>query len=125
MTAVHTVDVEIEDGVAIMFTFVCSGNDSSPCRMWCADGCEETCTERPVVGDPDLVAQAPVDGHRFVPLRPPTCRVADWLNACDGDDTYGADYVDEPHRAGRHAIVEEWDGDSYLWTYAEPDGATS
>lgn len=128
MTARHFVDVEVEDDVATSFRFTCTGDDTDVCRAWCVDGCDESCTARAVYvsAQPlDDVAQAPVDAHRFEPMRPPSCRVADWLNASSGYDTYGADDVDEPYRPGRHRIEEEWDDECYLWTYADPAGATS
>lgn len=105
MSAVHTVTVEVdEDGTPWRFEFACSGGDSDRCRQWCAEdtNCEECSWEV----------------HRWEPV--PYCREITWLDGCGAHDTYiGADDGEPiPARSGRIDI--EWDGDGYLWRYAEP-----
>lgn len=122
----HLVEVEEDDGDLFVGRFVCEAVPDALCRSWCVE-CEEECRARDVYvsDEPDGTAarHAPAGAHRFVPMDPPTCRVVDYLNASAGDrfDSEELHAEDEPLRPGRHPIVEEWDGDCYLWTYAEPD----
>ena len=125
----HLVEVDRnEDDELYVVRFVCKAAPDAVCRSWCADGCDEVCRARSVYvsAEPVEVAQAPVDSHRFVPMDPPSCRVADWLNvgdAYDREELYAGIELDERNRPilrpGLQPIEEEWDGDSYLWSYAD------
>lgn len=125
----HLVEVDRnEDDELYVVRFVCEAAPEALCRAWCADGCEEVCLARTVyvAAEPLLLAQAPPEGHRFVPMDPPSCRVADWLNVGDAYDRaelYSGIEVDERGhvllRPGRRPIEDEWDGDGYLWSYAD------
>lgn len=121
----HLAEVEEDDGELSVVRFVCEAAPDALCRSWCVDGCEDECVARDVYVShaPDSIAaeQAPDGAHRFVPMDPPTCRVVDYLGAGDAHDRAELHAEDEPLRPGRHPIVEEWDGDCYLWTYAEPE----
>lgn len=130
----HLVEVDRnDDGDLYVVRFVCEADPLALCRAWCADGCEEECVAREVYvsAEPvEPVAQAPVEGHRFAPMGEGRCRVVEWLgagNAEDALDLYAGDDLDRWNRAilrpGRHPIEESWDGDSYLWEYAEQPAA--
>lgn len=126
----HLVEVDTnEDGDLYVVRFVCQAADDAVCRAWCVE-CEETCTARDVFvsAEPDGTAarHAPEGAHRFVPMDPPTCRIADWLGAGDAydrEELYAGDDLDERNRVilrpGLQPIEESWDGDSYLWEYAD------
>lgn len=120
----HLVEVVEEDGELYVERFVCEAAPDALCRSWCVEPeCEEQCVARDVYVShaPDSIAaeQAPEGAHRFVPMDPPSCRVADWLGMGDRHDREELHAEDEPLRPGWHPIVEEWDGDCYLWSYAE------
>jgi hypothetical protein len=127
----HLVEVDTnEDGELYVARFMCRAAPDALCRSWCVE-CEEECTAPSVyvAAEPlDPVAQAPVDAHRFAPLDPPgeRCRVVDWLGAGDAydrEELYAGDDLDERNRVilrpGLRPIEESWDGDSYLWEYAD------
>lgn len=115
--APHTVEVELdEDGDVRALGFACTAPEGSLCRSWCTV-CEETCSATPILGPVEQVAQAPVDGHPYEPVA--SCRVVDYLDAADWPEDVHAE--DEPLRPGVHPIEEEWDGDTYLWRYADPE----
>lgn len=119
----HFVEVSVEDegtpdAVYTIERFVCEAPDGSLCRSWCVE-CEETCSATPILGSVEVVAQAPVDGHRYEPVN--HCRIVEWLGAGDAMDREDLHAEDEPLRPGRHPIDEEWTGDDYVWSYAEPD----
>lgn len=137
MTVEHFAEVELyEDGGGAFVRFVCTGTDEDLCRQWCAEGCEESCNGglpiRWTANGPgvELVAQAPVDGHRWEPtprIGESSCREMDWLDAVGWQDT---GWVDDPDpgvgerevavrdlRDGRHRIEIEWTGDDYVWRY--------
>jgi len=130
VTAVHYADVTLDaDGTVESVRFTCAGGPADLCHQWCAEGCEELCYGTPIrlwspgQDVPELIAQAPAQGHQWEPMPPDgsSCRVVDWLDASgDWRDTYAGEDQDTPQlRAGRHVITEEWDGDNYLWSYAE------
>lgn len=135
MTAEHYADVELyEDGEGAFVRFVCTGGPTDLCHQWCAEGCEESCLGGGIIpwaadtSGPSLIAQAPVQGHRWEPMPPDgsSCRIVDWLDAVSWQD---CGWVDEPDaggerevavqdlRPGRHRIEEEWAGDVYIWRY--------
>jgi hypothetical protein len=124
----HLIEVDRnEDGDLYVARFVCHAPPDALCRSWCVE-CEETCTARTVyvATEPLDVAQAPPEGHRFAPMDPPTCRIVDWLGAGDAydrEELYAGDDLDERNRVilrpGLRPIEESWDGDSYLWEYAD------
>lgn len=117
----HLVEVELVDGEPTVARFVCTEPEGSLCRAWCVE-CEEQCVARSVyvAAEPlDPIAQAPVEGHRFAPIA--SCRIVDWLGAGGSGDMEELHAEDEPLRPGLHPIEEEWDGDTYLWSYAEPE----
>jgi hypothetical protein len=129
VTAQHRLDLW-KPGTFEGARVVCLGDADDICRQWCADGCEEECFETIIPPpDPGLIAMAPVAGHRWGPYDG-GCRVADWINNCGVEDTY-ADDMDpvlfawdddgetQPNIRGG-LIEEEWTGDDYIWSYAEP-----
>lgn len=112
----HRVEVELDDDGAPLFVrFTCDAPDGSLCRSWCTV-CEEECSGTPILGPVELIAQATIDGHPYEPV--PYCRIVEWLDAAGWDETHDED---EPLRPGAEPIEDEWDGDSYLWHYAEPE----
>lgn len=107
-------------------TVTCLADDTALCRRWCIEGCEEACGHTPLPVDAELVAMAPLDGHRWGPTG--SCSAADWINACgvedshvDGDgfpfDDDGGDQVGV--RSG--PVDVSWNGDDYVWAHAAPD----
>jgi hypothetical protein len=124
VTAEHTVTVEADDdGTPYAFQFACTGGPDDVCHQWCAEGCDEECIGGGIILSAASVepnAQAPLAGHRWEPMPPDgrSCRVVDWLDAAGAADTYADE--DEPHRPGTHRIAEEWTGDDYMWSYADP-----
>lgn len=103
---------------------VCDGDDTSLCRQWCAEGCEEGCWHDPIPADTELIAQAPADGHRWEPIG--SCRAADWINARGVEDSHTDDDgfpfdEDGDHQLGvRSAPVDVmWNDDDYVWAYVE------
>jgi hypothetical protein len=134
VTATHTVTVELaedDDGdVEVLFVrFGCTGGPEDECHQWCAEGCEEQCYGGRIILSghlAELVAQAPLDGHRWEPMPPDgsSCRIVDWLDAGDWQDTgFNADGEEisrDQLLPGTHVIEEEWTGDDYTWSYAEP-----
>lgn len=127
MTAQHFVDVELdEDGDVFLVTFVCAGTAGDICHQWCAEGCEEYCSSTPILtgAEVEIVAQAPLDGHRWepMPLDGSYCRVVDWLDASGWNETgwneEDTEISADQLRPGRHLIEEEWTGDDYIWRYA-------
>jgi hypothetical protein len=133
VTAAHTVTVELDgDGTPGLVRFGCTGGPADECHQWCAEGCEEQCDGMPIrlwspgQDAPELVAQAPAQGHRWEPMPPDgaSCRLVDWLDGTgDWRDTYdGEDYdAPQPLRPGTHVIAVYWDGDDYTWHYAADD----
>lgn len=121
----HYVEVEVEDAgtedeTLRVGSFTCDAPEGSLCRSWCAEGCDEVCYGTPILGgEVEVVAQAPLAGHRWEPV--PYCGVVEWLNGSDAYDREEAHGVDESLRPGVHPIEYEWDGDTYLWHYAEPE----
>jgi hypothetical protein len=115
----HRVEVEVDDdGSPEYLSFTCDAPEGSLCRSWCTV-CEEECSGTPILGPVELVAQAPVDGHPYAPV--PYCRLVVWLGAGDTQDAIERHDEDEALRPGTHPIEVSWDGDEYLWHYAEPE----
>lgn len=120
----HFVEVTVEDeGTPDAFhtvqRFTCTAPAGSLCRAWCTEpDCEEACHGTPHLGEVELIAQAPTGLHRWEPVD--YCRIVEWLGAGDAYDREELHAEDEPLRPGVHPIAEEWDGDTYLWRYAEP-----
>lgn len=115
--APHTVEVDLdEDGAPRVARFACHEPEGALCRSWCTV-CDETCAGTPILEPVELIAQAPVDGHPYEPVS--SCRFVDYLDAADWPEEVHAE--DEPLRPGVHPIECEWDGDTYLWRYAEPE----
>lgn len=98
--SVHSVSWDLEAGYCAG-TLQCTAPAGSPCRLWCSVGCEEYCV------NPDEHPQ--VDQGR--------CLVVEWMDAC-GD---GAIDLYEGEKTTPHdgPITCRWDGDGYLWSYAE------
>lgn len=111
----HRVEWFISNAAEPSARFTCTAPIGATCRCWCTEGCDEFCSGKPVYGDPELVAQAPVDGHRWADTG--ECRIVTWLEngGTPGELFMGED--DEPLRSGW--IETEWEGDCYLWQYAE------
>lgn len=80
-------------------TFHCDAPEGAPCRTWCVDGCEETCTDR--------------EGHRWADIG--ECYVIEWLNIGDHYDDYSGS---TPLNNVSGPIVTEWQGECYSWEYA-------
>lgn len=127
MTAQHRLDL-YEEGSLSGATVVCLGTDADDCHQWCGEGCEEECAGWPwIPPGTELVAQAPVVGHRAEVY--PGCREADWINACGIEDTaadedilrFDADGDGDTQPGIRSGLIEiEWTGDDYIWSYVEP-----
>jgi hypothetical protein len=120
----YTIEVD-EDSAGDLWVvrIVCHAAEDAICRCWCAEGCEETCYGSRIyvaAEPPELVAQAPTEGHRWAPIG--SCRIVDWLEACGAEDSHDEE---EPLRPGTHPIEADWDGDMYVWRYAEPDAAVT
>lgn len=124
----HRVDL-FEEGTLAGARAVCLAPDTAACRQWCAEGCEEYCSADEILlsgVDVELVAQAPLAGHRWAPIG--SCREADWINACGVEDCCADDEalrfdVDGDgvlRPAVRSGYIEtEWTGDDYVWSYAD------
>ena len=118
MSAVHFAEADVDDEARVQtrVRFSCSGDDTSECHQWCAEGCEEQCLG---YGTHRWTAEA---------YRPGGCRIVDWLDATGAEDSYtGDDYAPhgqpQPFRPGRHQIETEWTGDEYVWSYFEAEPA--
>lgn len=109
---------------------VCLAPDTAECRQWCTEGCEDGCWETPLLtgadGQPaELVAQAPIAGHRWAPYG--GCRGADWINAAGVEDSHTDDGFpfedDRPDqlRPRSGPVTISWTGDDYVWEYAPTD----
>lgn len=127
MSAQHRLDLD-QPGTFAFARVVCLGGPDDICQQWCAEGCEEECYGEDVVYPPvELIVMAPVAGHRWEPMDPPSCRVADWINNCGIADTYAGDEAvlawddetDSQPKIRSGLIAEEWTGDDYVWDYAE------
>jgi hypothetical protein len=121
----HRIDLA-EPGTFDGARAVCLGTDDDRCRQWCAEGCEEACSGRRIIPPPapELIAQAPVEGHRWEPIG--SCRVAEWIDAagledtCADDDALAWDKAMETQPGIRSGFIEEeWTGDDYVWSYAD------
>jgi hypothetical protein len=127
MSAQHRLDLA-EPGTFMGARVICLGGPADMCQQWCAEGCEEQCYETPILSGAqiELVAQAPIDGHRWEPTG--SCGIADWLDAGDLAETYTGDddiwqWDDdgETQPGIRSGLIDvSWDGEDYLWDYAEP-----
>ena len=127
MTAQHRLDL-FEEGSLLAARVVCLGGPEDECQQWCAEGCEEECYHTPIlwptVKPPSPMA--PIDGHQYMPSG--SCRFADWLNADDlydacqdpDDDLFEWDEETDSQPRLRSGLIDvEWDGETYLWQYAE------
>jgi len=110
----HRVEWRIDNACEPRARFTCSAPLGAQCRSWCAVGCEEICTDQPT-------SHRQEDGTVIVVGHPwedsGECRIVTWLEngGTPGELYMGED--DEPVRDG--PIETDWDGDAYLWQYAE------
>jgi hypothetical protein len=96
----HRVDWLIDNAHDPYAKFTCSAPVGTLCRCWCAEGCDEFCSDQA--------------GHRWEDSG--ECRITTWLeNGGTPGELYMGD-VNEPLRSG--PIETEWDGECYLWQYA-------
>lgn len=130
MTVEHFIDVELdEDNYPSSVRFVCTGTADDICHRWCAEGCEESCTDSHYC---ETACEEPCgregQPHRWEPISDGTsCRIVDWLDAVGWQDSGWHDDPElgdveitaEQLRPGRHRIEEEWTGDDYIWRYPE------
>lgn len=124
MTAQHRLELA-EPGSFAGARVVCLGTEEDLCRRWCAEGCEEGCWHTPLAAEVELVAQAPVEGHRWEPLG--YCREATWLEAVGIEelhadpDGFPFDEDGAAQLGVRSGLIEiSWTDDDYVWSYAEP-----
>lgn len=127
MSAQHRLDL-FEEGSLLAAKVVCLGGPEDECQQWCAEGCEEECRETPILhpAHKEPCPQAPVDGHQWE--RIDHCRIAEWLehddlyDACQDpdDDLFEWDEATDNQPRLRSGLIDvEWDGETYLWSYAE------
>jgi hypothetical protein len=125
-TSLHRLDLA-SPGTFAGARVVCLGGPDDLCRQWCAEGCEEECYRFPLPADVELVAQAPVEGHRWAPLDPPYCREAEWLNSTDplqesaeDPDAFPFDEDGVAQLGVRSGFIDlVWDGGDYVWSYCD------
>lgn len=111
--SIHRIEWRIDNASEPYARFSCSAEIGAICRSWCAVGCEEFCESQPR-RLPQSDGTTVVIGHPWEDSG--ECRIVAWLeNSGTAGELYSGD--DEPLRSG--PIEYEWDGDAYLWQYAE------
>ena len=118
VAAVHSVTWD-HDGDRIHGRMVCSAGELADCRTSCAEGCESW-------GDvsDDGAAHTLSDGTVHAMRPHEYCNVVEWIANGDVLETY-YDGADRPVHDG--PVLISWDGDDYLWRYADQpaDGAAA
>lgn len=85
-------------------TFTCTAPVGAECRLWCAVGCEEYCT------NPD---EHSLKDHG-------DCLATTWMEATDeGSELYAGPNTNPSNGP----IVFRWDADSYVWQYDTAEAA--
>lgn len=111
----HFIDWRIDNAREPYARFRCTADVGAHCRAWCAEGCEEFCSHQPRTAATWEDGTRVVVGHRWEDTG--ECRIVTWLEngGTPGELFMGDD--ETPVRSGE--IEVEWDGDCYLWQYAE------
>lgn len=103
MTNHHSMTATIDDGGAIRFEAKCDADEGAPCRSFCNE-CEEYLRE-------DHDQHAIVDQGR--------CLAIEWLTI--DPDQIPELYNGETAEIRSDFIDLEWQGEGYLWAYADPE----